>query len=135
MCVELRNASWMTEENRAETLDFLTSYALPYVVVDMPQGFRSSIPPVVAATADLAVVRFHGHSEKWESKDIYERFGYLYSEDELREWAPRIEQLAEQVSGDVHVLTNNCYRDHAQVNARQLAQQLPAVPAPGAWPG
>ena len=49
--VELRNASWLSEDNRAETLDFLTSYALPYVCVDMPQGHRSSIPPVVAATA------------------------------------------------------------------------------------
>jgi uncharacterized protein YecE (DUF72 family) len=133
MSVELRNASWMTEDNRTETLDFLTSYAVPYVVVDMPQGHRSSVPPVVAATADLAVVRFHGHSEKWSSRDIYERFGYLYSEQELAPWAPRIERLAEQ-AGDVHVLTNNCYRDYAQVNARQLAAQLPALPAPGCWP-
>lgn len=133
MCVELRNASWMNEDNRAETLDFLTSYGLPYVVVDMPQGHRSSVPPVVAATSDLAVVRFHGHSPKWDSKDIYERFGYLYSEAELAPWAPRIEQLAEQAH-EVHVLTNNCYRDYAQVNARQLVQQLDAVPPPGRWP-
>jgi len=133
IAVELRNASWMTEENEAETLDFLTSYGLPYVVVDMPQGYRSSVPPVVRATADLAVVRFHGHSDRWESKDIYERFGYLYSEQELQAWAPRIERLAEQAA-DVHVLTNNCYRDYAQVNARMLAQQLPAEPAPGVWP-
>jgi uncharacterized protein YecE (DUF72 family) len=133
MCVELRNSSWMSRENVEETLDFLTSYAVPYVVVDMPQGYRSSIPPVVAATADHAVVRFHGHSAKWQSKDIYERFGYLYSEQELREWAPKVEQLAEQVQ-EVHVLTNNCYRDYAQVNARQLAQQLDAVAAPGSWP-
>ena len=69
----------MSEENERETLDFLTSYGLPYVCVDMPQGHTSSIPPVVAATADLAVVRFHGHSEKWTSKDIYDRFGYHYS--------------------------------------------------------
>jgi uncharacterized protein YecE (DUF72 family) len=133
MCVELRNASWMSPDNVEETLDFLTSYAVPYVVVDMPQGYRSSIPPVVAATADRAVVRFHGHSAGWESKDIYERFGYLYSQDELRQWAPKVAQLAEQVQ-EVHVLTNNCYRDYAQVNARQLVQQLDAVPAPGAWP-
>jgi uncharacterized protein YecE (DUF72 family) len=131
MCVEFRSASWMTEDNRAETLDFLTSYAVPYVVVDMPQGYRSSIPPVVAATADLAVVRFHGHSDKWESKDIYERFGYLYSEQELRPWVPRIEQLAEQAA-EVHVLTNNCYRDYAQVNARQLAKHLDAPGGRGA---
>jgi uncharacterized protein YecE (DUF72 family) len=133
MCVELRNASWMSQDNVEETLDFLTSYAVPYVVVDMPQGYRSSVPPVVAATADRAVVRFHGHSATWESKDIYERFGYLYSQDELRQWAPKVAQLAEQVQ-EVHVLTNNCYRDYAQVNARQLVQQLDAVPAPGAWP-
>ncbi|MBW3535608.1 MAG: DUF72 domain-containing protein [Gemmatimonadetes bacterium] len=133
MCVELRNNSWMAEENMEETLDFLTSYAVPYVVVDMPQGHRSSVPPVVAATADHAVVRFHGHSDKWESKEIYERFGYLYSEDELKQWVPKVEQLAEQVQ-EVHVLTNNCYRDYAQVNARQLVQQLDAVAAPGTWP-
>jgi uncharacterized protein YecE (DUF72 family) len=123
MCVEFRNSSWMSDENRAETVDFLTSYAVPYTVVDMPQGYRSSVPPVVAATSDLAVVRFHGHSDKWQSKDIYERFGYLYREDELRQWVPKLEQLAEQAS-QVHVLLNNCYRDYAQTNARQLAAML-----------
>jgi uncharacterized protein YecE (DUF72 family) len=123
MCVEFRNASWMSEENRAETIDFLTSYAVPYTVVDMPQGYRSSVPPVVASTADLAVVRFHGHSDKWQSKDIYERFGYLYGEDELRPWVPKVEHLAEQAS-EVHVLLNNCYRNYAQTNARQLADML-----------
>jgi uncharacterized protein YecE (DUF72 family) len=123
MCVEFRNATWMAEENRAETIDFLTSYAVPYTVVDMPQGYRSSVPPVVEATSDLSVVRFHGHSDKWQSKDIYERFGYLYNEGELREWAPKVEQLAEKAS-EVHVLLNNCYRDYAQRNARQLADLL-----------
>lgn len=123
ICVEFRNRTWLSEENRAETLDFLASYALPYVCVDMPQGYSSSVPPVVAATADLAVVRFHGHSDRWESKDIYERFGYRYDEAELREWAPRVRRLAEQAS-TVHVLMNNCYRDYAQVNARQLADLL-----------
>jgi uncharacterized protein YecE (DUF72 family) len=122
-CVEFRNKTWLSKENEAETLDFLTSYAVPYVCVDMPQGYPSSVPPVVAATAELAVVRFHGHSDKWTSRDIYERFGYKYSPEELREWAPRIRKLAEQAS-TVHVLMNNCYRDYAQVNARQLADLL-----------
>jgi uncharacterized protein YecE (DUF72 family) len=123
VCVEFRNASWMTEDNRKETLDFLASYALPYVCVDMPQGHPSAIPPVVAATADLAVVRFHGHSEKWTSRDIYERFGYKYGERELQEWVPKIRELADQAT-TTHVLMNNCYRDYAQVNATQLADLL-----------
>ncbi len=128
ICVEFRNASWMSEENSAETLDFLASYAIPYVCVDMPQWHPSSIPPVVAATSDLAVVRFHGHSDKWDSRDIYERFGYLYSEEELREWAPRVRSLAKQAQ-ETHVLLNTCYRNYAQVNARQLADLLDQAPA------
>lgn len=123
ICVEFRNHTWMSDENSAETLDFLTSYGVPYVCVDMPQGHPSSIPPVVAATSDLALVRFHGHSEKWNSRDIYERFGYRYSEDELREWAPRINALADEAE-TVHALMNNCYSDYAQTNAQQLADLL-----------
>ncbi len=125
ICVEFRNHTWMSENNRAETLDFLRSYGVPYVSVDMPQGYPSSIPPVLAATAPLAVVRFHGHSDTWTSKDIYERFGYLYSDEELREWVPALRGLADEAEL-THVLMNNCYRDYAQVNARKLADLLAA---------
>jgi len=125
VCVEFRNRTWMTDDNQAETLEFLASHRLPYVCVDMPQGYPSSIPPVLAATSDLAVVRMHGHSDKWDSKDIYERFGYKYSPKELGEWAPRIRDLADR-AGTTHVLFNNCYSNYAQVNARQMADDLGA---------
>ena len=129
ICVEFRNKTWMSEDNQAETLDFLTGYGLPYVCVDMPQGFVSSIPPVVAATtSDLAVMRFHGHNaDEWESGSVQRRFAYLYSEEELTAWAPKLEELAAQVSS-THVLMNNCHRDYAQRNAAQLAALLDAVP-------
>ena len=127
VCVEFRNHTWMTPDNQRETLDFLADHQLPYVCVDMPQGHRDSIPPVLAATSDLAVVRLHGHSEKWDSKDIHERFGYRYTDGELSEWAPRIAALARDAQ-DTHVLFNNCYRDYAQANARQLADLLKATP-------
>jgi uncharacterized protein YecE (DUF72 family) len=123
VCIEFRNRTWMTADNQQETLRFLADNELPYVCVDMPQGYPTSIPPVVAATADLAVVRMHGHSDKWTSKDIHERFGYRYSESELREWAPKVSELAESAAS-THVLFNNCYSDYAQVNARQLADLL-----------
>jgi uncharacterized protein YecE (DUF72 family) len=123
ICIEFRSASWFRdEETTAETLDFLRSYGLPFVCVDMPQGHPSSVPPVVAATtSDLSVVRFHGHSDKWNSRDIYERFGYLYDEKELASWAPRLRELATQTR-ETHVLLNNCYANYAQVNAHQLAE-------------
>jgi uncharacterized protein YecE (DUF72 family) len=120
---ELRNASWFDGANRNETLDFLRAHQLPFVCVDMPQGYKSSIPPVVEATADLAVVRFHGHSDKWTSTDIHEKFGYDYSRHELAEWAPKLKQLAAQTS-QTHVLMNNCYSDYAQRNATTLLDLL-----------
>jgi uncharacterized protein YecE (DUF72 family) len=123
VAVELRNASWFDGENQTETLRFLSKHNLPYVCVDMPQGHRSSIPPVLEATSDLAVVRFHGHSDKWTSRDIYEKFGYLYSEKELADWVPKLRDLGDQVQ-QTHVLMNNCYGDYAQRNATQLRQLL-----------
>ncbi len=123
VCVEFRNYTWMTDDNQAETLRFLADHRLPYVCVDMPQGYPSSIPPVLAATSDLAVVRMHGHSDKWTSKEIAERFGYRYSEGELDEWAPKISRLATEAD-TTHVVFNNCYSDYAHVNARQLADRL-----------
>ncbi len=123
VCVEFRNRTWMTPDNQQETLDFLSARGLPYVCVDMPQGYPSSIPPVLAATADLAVVRLHGHSDKWDSKDIHERFGYRYTDRELDEWAANISGLAGEAEL-THVLFNNCYRDYAQVNAQQLIERL-----------
>jgi uncharacterized protein YecE (DUF72 family) len=124
VCVEFRNRTWMTPDNQEETLGFLTGHQLPYVCVDIPQGHRDSIPPVLAATSpDLAVVRMHGHSDKWDSKDIHERFGYRYTEAELAEWAPKVRALAQDTAG-THVLFNNCYRNYAQVNAQQLTELL-----------
>jgi uncharacterized protein YecE (DUF72 family) len=127
VCVEFRNHTWMTPDNQKETLEFLTARQLPYVCVDMPQGYPSSIPPVLAATTDLAVIRLHGHSDKWESKDIQQRFGYRYSDEELATWSGNIARLAEDAA-ETQVIFNNCYRDYAQVNARQLAERLTAGP-------
>jgi uncharacterized protein YecE (DUF72 family) len=124
VCIEFRNRTWMTPGNQDETLHFLAAHKLPYVCVDMPQGHRDSIPPVLAATAPgLAVVRLHGHSDKWDSRDIHERFGYRYTQAELEEWAAKVRALAADAA-QTHVLFNNCYRDYAQVNAQQLATLL-----------
>ena len=49
---------------------------------------------------DLAMVRLHGHSDKWDSKDIHERFGYRYSGRELGEWAPQDRRAGQGGPGD-----------------------------------
>ncbi len=123
VCIEFRNKTWMSPENQEETLEFLAARQLPYVCVDEPQGYPSSVPPVLAATSDLAVVRMHGHSDQWESKSIQEKFMYRYSEAEIGEWAAKIRRLA----GDAevtHVVFNNCYSNYAQLNGEELREQL-----------
>jgi uncharacterized protein YecE (DUF72 family) len=129
MAVEFRNSAWMAEErDRERTLGFLLEHGLPYVCVDEPQGFRSSVPPVTAVTAPLAMVRLHGrNAEMWERKatTAAERFDYLYSEEELREWTPRVRELSEGAR-EVHVMFNNCYGDKGLRNARQMAEMLGA---------
>ena len=127
IAVEFRHKTWMEDRNVEETLSFLEKHDLPLVCVDMPQGFDSSIPPVATATAkDLALVRFHGRDKKvWAKKNVSasERFRYHYSKPELEEWVPRIRELSSNAR-ETHVLMNNCYRDYAVNNARQLGDLL-----------
>jgi uncharacterized protein YecE (DUF72 family) len=127
VAIEFRHKSWMEERNVEETLSFLSERELPFVCVDMPQGFDSSVPPIAAATAhDLAMVRFHGRNRSvWEAKGITaaERFKYDYPREELAEWVPKVETLAAEVR-ETHVLMNNCYQDFAVRSARELGDLL-----------
>lgn len=112
----------MDEDRQKSTFEILRRRGLTYVVVDEPQGFKSSVPPVAACTAALAVVRFHGrNAATWEKKGISaaERFKYLYREDELRTWIDRLLQLAQEADR-VHALMNNCYSDYAVRNAEPV---------------
>jgi uncharacterized protein YecE (DUF72 family) len=127
IAVEFRHESWVSERNREETLSFLEEHDLPFVCVDMPQGFESSVPPIPAATTkDLSMVRFHGRNTRaWNAKSetASDRFRYEYKQEELIEWVPRIREVAQRTR-ETHVLMNNCYRDYAVNNARQLGGLL-----------
>jgi uncharacterized protein YecE (DUF72 family) len=131
IAVEFRQARWFDDERSTRwTLEFLRDEGIPFVCVDMPQGFPSSLPPIAEATSDrLAVVRFHGRrSETWGKKGIpvIERFKYDYPDDELREWVPRVQDLEEKAK-ETHAIFNNCYRDYAPRNARSFGDLLAGV--------
>ena len=127
IAVEFRHGSWFNDKNAERTIKFLQDNKIPYVAVDEPQGFKSSVPPVVFHTNDqLAVFRFHGRNkDNWEKKDIppSERFRYLYDEDELADWTPKIAAIAKQTK-QTHVVYNNCYSNYGTTNAREAARLL-----------
>ena len=90
--------------------------------MDEPQGFKSSVPPVIEATSDIAIIRFHGRNAAiWEKKGttVQERFNYLYSDDELKEWVPKVRELAGKTR-QLHILFNNNYEYKAVRNAGQM---------------
>ena len=47
--VEFRHRSWLDEENRAQTLSFLESRGLTYVIVDAPKTEAKNLVPTVVA--------------------------------------------------------------------------------------
>jgi uncharacterized protein YecE (DUF72 family) len=127
LAVEFRNAAWLAPDRRDRTFAMLRDLSASYVCVDEPQGFASSVPPVTAVTADVAVVRLHGrNAATWEAKGLAssaDRFNYVYSDEELDEWTPRIRELARDARS-VHVLVNTNYQDQGIVNARRLQLRL-----------
>jgi uncharacterized protein YecE (DUF72 family) len=126
IAIEFRQVSWMKEERRQRVFQFLKDHGFTYVAVDEPQGFVSSVPPVVAGTAPLGMVRFHGRNrDTWEKKGIStaEKFRYLYEPSELKAWVPNLHDMAKQADV-VHAVFNNCYSDYAVRNADDLTRLL-----------
>lgn len=82
------------------------------------------MPPVARSTGDLAYVRLHGRNAKdWWNSPEGERYLYDYSEEELREWIPKIRELLKE-AGRAVVFFNNCHLGHAVKNAKLLQKML-----------
>jgi uncharacterized protein YecE (DUF72 family) len=127
--VEFRHRSWLDDEHRDHTLSFLESLGASHVVVDAPKTeAKNLVPTVPAVTGPLAYVRFHGrNADTWNKRggSAAERFDYLYSEEELREWAPVLETLADEAR-EAYAMFNNNGRSPAQAGAeREWFAQAP----------
>lgn len=126
LAVEFRHATWLTDDSKEHTLDLLRRSAMSYVCVDEP-AVAGAVPPVVAVTnPKLAIVRFHGRNgAAWTKRgaSVHERFDYLYSNAELTPWVASLETLAGEAES-VHASFNNCVRDYAVLNAKELSVLL-----------
>lgn len=117
--VEFRNREWQ----QARVTDQLRSLGICLVSVDEP-NLPNLLRPSDAVTADFAYVRFHGRNKtNWWGGDNTTRYDYLYSENELAEWLPRIQKFIEQCSV-LYIFFNNHSRGKAVVNARMLSSMV-----------
>ena len=109
--IEFRHRSWLDDENREQTLSFLESRGLTYVIVDAPKtDARNLVPTVVGKTSTTAYVRFHGrNASTWNKRtgSAAERFDYLYSEHELEEWVEPLQELALDTESVYAMFNNN----------------------------
>ena len=130
--IEFRNRAWLDTRARDRTIKFLNDHALPYVIVDEPQGLPNSVPPIAAVTAPrLAIVRFHGHrDDMWNRTgvSVADKYRYLYDRDELASWVPRVLEVAEKAE-ETHVVFNNCYANYGTTNALEMSAMLAAAAA------
>jgi uncharacterized protein YecE (DUF72 family) len=141
MLVEFRHVSWYEEDVRSEVLSFLEEHGMSLVVVDAPKVEAKNVPrTLLALTSPTLYVRFHGRNAKtWNVRgtSAAERFDYLYSEDELREWVEPLRELAGQAQNAYAVFNNNNrspanggYVSQAATNAQMLKQLLQEARVP-----
>lgn len=122
LAIEFRNQEWLKES----VYEALRQRQIAFTCVDEPD-LPKLIKPTDLVTSTFAYVRFHGRNKKnWWAGDNKSRYDYLYSDDELLEWLPRLESLAGRVS-HLFVFFNNHWKGQAVENARRLKELLSGV--------
>jgi len=105
--IEFRNKTWLS----SKSFELLDKYKLAYTIVDEPH-----LPPDIEITTNFAYFRWHGRGQKpW--------YNYHYSEDELKEWVPRIQEAQERVNV-VYGYFNNHYHGYAPENCLDILDML-----------
>lgn len=123
--IEFRNSDWVNED----TFGLLRELDFGFCSVDEPH-LKGLMPPIAAATSPIGYVRFHGRNAKkwWKHEESHERYDYLYSEEELSEWVPRVTDIETQTS-KTYVFFNNHYQGKSAQNAQMFARML-GLPMP-----
>ena len=105
--IEFRHKSWM----RDETWKALSKYDVAYTIVDEPL-----LPPEIHITADFAYMRWHGRGERpW--------YDYHYSERELTDWVPKVNEVVESVK-TTYGYFNNHFHGYAVENGLSILKML-----------
>ena len=113
--IEFRNKSWLVPE----AYDLLREHSVAYTIVDEPL-----LAPVVHITAPFSYIRWHGRrKDNW--------YDYQYTPEELREWVPKVEKIAE-ASDPVYGFFNNHYHGYAPENGLQILEMLGVITPPQA---
>jgi uncharacterized protein YecE (DUF72 family) len=123
IAVELRHRSW--SDQISGTLALLNEFAAAWVQIDEPK-FRFSIRQNYLPNVDgFYYMRLHGRNAKtwWRHDRSEERYDYLYSSDELKEFTETAD-AARQLVKKLYLYTNNHFSAKSVANAVMIKKQL-----------
>jgi uncharacterized protein YecE (DUF72 family) len=121
LAVEMQHESWLADE----ALGTLIDYRIGFVNLDQPPR-TGAMPPQAIVTFGAASFRLHGRDPEYWNRQFSGQPGwnnYLYSTDELEQWAARILRAAANAAG-AYVTLANPASGGAIRNALQLADLL-----------
>ena len=118
--IEFRNAGWI----KAGVFDWLRQLNLGFCCVDEPR-LPNLMPPDCEATSQTGYIRFHGRNAAkwWQHEHAYERYDYTYTDEELAEWLPAIQELG-GMTENTFVFANNHWQGQSVNTIRQLRGML-----------
>jgi uncharacterized protein YecE (DUF72 family) len=132
IAVELRHRSW--SDALDETLAILNDLDAAFVQIDEPK-FRLSIRQnYLPNVRSFYYMRLHGRNAAnwWRHEKSEDRYDYLYSADELREFSD-VAGAAKTLVKKSYLYTNNHFSSKSVVNAVMLKAQL-GQPIEGEYP-
>jgi uncharacterized protein YecE (DUF72 family) len=123
VAVELRHRSW--SDGIGETLSLLNRFASAWVQIDEPK-FRFSIRQnYLPNVKGFYYMRLHGRNAAtwWRHDKSEDRYDYLYSADELQEFAETAD-AARHLVKKAYLYTNNHFSAQSIANAAMIKHQL-----------
>ncbi len=131
VAVELRHKTW--SDQIGETLALLNAFGAAWVQIDEPK-FRFSIRQnYLPNVKGFYYMRLHGRNaaQWWAHEKSEDRYNYLYSADELKEFTETA-VAAKQLVNKLYLYTNNHFSAKSVANAAMIKQQL-GEPATGEY--
>jgi uncharacterized protein YecE (DUF72 family) len=123
VAVELRHRSW--SDRIGETLSLLNELGAAWVQIDEPK-FRFSIRQnYVPNVQGFYYMRLHGRNAEqwWRHEKSEDRYDYLYSESELKEFSETAD-AARRLVKKLYLYTNNHFSAKSVANAAMIKKQL-----------
>lgn len=123
VAVELRHRSW--SDAVGETLALLNAFNAAWVQIDEPK-FRFSIRQnFLPNVTGFYYMRLHGRNvaKWWRHEKSEDRYDYLYSADELKEFSETA-GAAKRLVKKLYLYTNNHFSAKSVANAVMIKEQL-----------